>query len=140
MISHLDSKALSEFVNKKALTPLGQHIRELRKKRNITMKDMAQALDVSCAYLSALETGKRGLPSWYMVQKIIDYFQLIWDDADQIEALAKLSHPRLVIDTSELSSEATLLVNQLGANIHQLSRDDCEAMIEFLLDRVRQHA
>ena len=61
---------------------------------------MAAALGVSAAYLSALEHGRRGVPSWAMVQKIIGYFNVIWDDAEELQRLAETSHPRVVIDTS----------------------------------------
>ena len=51
-------------------------------------KQMAASLGVSAAYLSALEHGRRGVPSWAMVQKIIGYFNVIWDDAEELQRLA----------------------------------------------------
>ena len=42
------------------MTPLGQKMRELREARGVTLKQMATALNVSSAYLSALEHGRRG--------------------------------------------------------------------------------
>ena len=44
------------------MTPFGDRMRKLRAERNVTLKDMAEALGVSSAYLSALEHGKRGRP------------------------------------------------------------------------------
>jgi transcriptional regulator with XRE-family HTH domain len=46
------------------MTPLGARIRQLRDERGVTLKDMAKALHVSSAYLSALEHGRRGKPTW----------------------------------------------------------------------------
>ena len=40
-----------------------------------------------------------------MVQKIIGYFNVIWDDAEELQRLALNSDPRVVIDTSGLSPE-----------------------------------
>src|SRR5690606_12771459 len=37
-----------------AMTPLGAKLRKMREERGMTLKQMAQALDVSSAYLSAL--------------------------------------------------------------------------------------
>jgi transcriptional regulator with XRE-family HTH domain len=54
---------------------------------------MAAALSVSSAYLSALEHGKRGKPTWFLVQRIITYFNVIWDEAEEIQRLAELSDP-----------------------------------------------
>jgi transcriptional regulator with XRE-family HTH domain len=63
------------------MTPFGARVREHRKKRGITLSQMAEALSVSPAYLSALEHGKRGRPTWFMVQRIIAFFNVIWDEA-----------------------------------------------------------
>ncbi len=73
---------------RKTLTPLGEKLRELRRKKGVSQKEMAAALGVSAAYLSALEHGRRGVPTWVMLQKIIGYFNVIWDDADEIQQLA----------------------------------------------------
>ncbi len=102
------------------MTPFGKKIRALRKNKGINQKQMAADLDVSPAYLSALEHGHRGQPTWAMVQRVIGYFNLIWDDAEEIEQLARLSHPRITVDTSGLSAEAVTLVNHLARNIRTL--------------------
>ena len=81
---------------------------------------MASELGVSAAYLSALENGHRGRPNWAFVQRTIGYFNIIWEDADELVRLARASHPRVVIDTSQLSAEATELANLLAACIDEL--------------------
>ncbi|PCI52020.1 MAG: transcriptional regulator [Alphaproteobacteria bacterium] len=103
------------------MTPFGKKIRELRKNKGVNQKQMAADLDVSPAYLSALEHGHRGQPTWAMIQRVISYFNLIWDDAEEIEQLARLSHPRITLDTSGLSVEAVTLVNRLARKIRGLS-------------------
>ena len=85
--------------------------------RGVTLTDMAQALGVSPTYLSALETGKRGRPTWAMVQRIIAYFNVIWDEAEDLQRLAEVSHPRVVVDTAGLTPEATELANLLAKEI-----------------------
>ncbi len=106
------------------MTPFGLKIRELRKQHRVSMKDMAAAIGVTPAYLSALEHGHRGLPSWYLVQRIIAYFNVIWDEAEEITRLARISHPRVVVDTSGLSPKATELANRLAERISDM--DDTE--------------
>ncbi len=106
------------------MTPFGAKVRELRKQRKVSMKDMADAIGVTPAYLSALEHGHRGLPSWYLVQRIIAYFNVIWDEAEEITRLARLSHPRVVVDTSGLSPAATELANKLADNITSMSDEE----------------
>lgn len=115
-----------------ALTPFAKKLRELRQKRGMTQKDMAKALGVSAAYLSALENGKRGVPRWIFVQEIIRVLNVIWDDADELQELAFLSNPRVTIDTSDLSVKATELANVLNETIGSLPDEKMEDLISQL--------
>lgn len=81
---------------------------------------MAADLQISAAYLSALEHGHRGRPSPILVDQICVYFNIIWDEADELRQLAKLSHPRVIVDTAGLTPEATLLANRLAERIGKL--------------------
>jgi transcriptional regulator with XRE-family HTH domain len=111
------------------MTPFGAKVRALRLERGESLKEMAAALDVSAAYLSALEHGKRGLPTWYMVQRIIAHFNVIWDDAEELQRLAEISDPRITIDTSGLDPAATEFANMLALKIRGLSRKSLEELI-----------
>ena len=102
------------------MTPFGEKLRALRAERGVRQKEMAQAIGVSAAYLSALEQGRRGAPTWTLIQKIIGYFNVIWDDAEELARLAEASHPRVKLDTSGLSPAATELANLLAENIEKL--------------------
>ena len=115
------------------MTPFGDKLRRLRIARGVTQKEMAASIGVSSAYLSALEHGRRGVPSWTMIQKIIGYFNVIWDDADELEALALGSDPRVIVDTSGLSPKATELSNLLASTIGSLE----EAQIAQLIAQLR---
>jgi transcriptional regulator with XRE-family HTH domain len=119
------------------MTPFGDRMRKLRSERGITLKEMADGLGVSSAYLSALEHGKRGRPGWHLIQRILSYFNIIWDDAEEVVRLARISHPRITIDTSGLNPKATELANRLADEIGRL---DAAALDELLqvLDRKRQ--
>lgn len=114
------------------MTPFGERIRELRRARGITQAQMAADLNVSAAYLSALEHGRRGRPSWFLVQNIIAYFNIIWDEAEELQDLARLSHPRLSVDTAGLSPEATAFVNRLAREIGDLPEERIRAMMKVL--------
>jgi transcriptional regulator with XRE-family HTH domain len=114
------------------VTPFGEKVRSLRRERGIAQRDMAASIGVSPAYLSALEHGRRGVPNWAMVQKIIGFFNIIWDDAEELQRLAERSDPRVVIDTSGLSPRATELSNLLAEAISSLSEAEIETLIERL--------
>ena len=117
------------------MTPFGRKMRALRAARGLTLKQMAADLQLSPAYLSSLEHGKRSRPSPMLVLQICQYFNLIWEDADEIDRLAALSHPRAVIDTAGLSPEHTELANRLARDIRRLDRETVRQMIAVLTGR-----
>jgi transcriptional regulator with XRE-family HTH domain len=114
------------------VTPFGAKVRHLRDVRGVKLKDMAAALHVSPAYLSALEHGKRGRPSWHHVQGIIAYFNVIWEEAEELVRLARISHPKVTINTAGLDPEATELANVLADRITRLSREEVLKLLQSL--------
>lgn len=111
------------------MTPFGQKLRKLRATQGLTQKQLAAQIGVTPAYLSALEHGHRGRPSFYLIQRIIGVLGVIWDEAEELTRLARLSHPKVTIDTSGMSSDATELANVLADKIETLSP---EALRELL--------
>lgn len=118
------------------MTPFGEKIRLLRSERGLTQQQMAKAIGVSPAYMSALEHGHRGQPSWDLLQRIIGFFNVIWDDAEELQRLAALSHPRVTIDTSGLKPEATALANRLSSSIKTLKLEDIRRL-HAILDEIK---
>ena len=114
------------------MTPFGAKLRELRAARGVSLKAMAEAIGVSGAYLSALEHGRRGAPTWYLVQRIITYFNVIWDEAEELERLAQDSDPRITVDTAGLSPRATQLANRLARQIGTLGEGEITALLAIL--------
>ncbi len=110
------------------MTPFGARVRGLREVRGMTMAKLAAILEVTPAYLSALEHGHRGAPSTGLVHQVCDAFGLIWDEADELARLARLSHPRPVVDTAGLSPERTALANRLAQTIGRLPDETVAAM------------
>ena len=93
---------------------------------------MSTAIGVSSAYLSALEQGKRGRPGWHLIQRIIAYFNIIWDEAEEVTRLARISHPRITIDTSGLNPLATELANRLADDIGKLEPQTLHELLTVL--------
>lgn len=114
------------------MTPFGSKMRALRAARGVTQKDMAEALGVSSAYLSALEHGRRGRPTFMLIERIIGYFNVIWDEAEELRRLAGDSDPRVVVDTAGLDPRATELANRLAATIRRLDGAALDRLIAAL--------
>lgn len=114
------------------MTPFGARLRALRSARGMTLKDLASQLQVSAAYLSALEHGRRGAPSIGLVHQVCDQLGLIWDQAEELAGLARLSHPRVMVDTAGLTPEQTALANRLAQTIRRLSPETVAALHALL--------
>jgi transcriptional regulator with XRE-family HTH domain len=93
------------------MTPFGVRLRQLRAERGISLKQMAEALGVSAAYLSALEHGRRGRPTHAMVVAICAHLNIIWDG---------------------LSPAATELANLLAERIRKLPPERVERLLDLL--------
>jgi transcriptional regulator with XRE-family HTH domain len=114
------------------MTPFGVKLRQIRAERGMTLKQMAESLGVSPAYLSSLEHGRRGRPAHPMVVAICAQLNIIWDEADELLRLARLSHPRVTVDTQGLAAPATELANLLAERIRKLAPMEIERMLAIL--------
>jgi transcriptional regulator with XRE-family HTH domain len=111
------------------MTPFGERMRALRAERGLPLKDMAAGLGVSPAYLSALEHGRRGRPNRRFVHRVCQYLGIIWDEAEELQRLADLSHPRVTVDTAGLSAAKTEFANRLAERIRDLPEDAVARMM-----------
>ena len=114
------------------MTPFGEALRELRKRKGVTQQQMAAALGVSSAYLSALEHGRRGRPSFDFLQRVAGYFHIIWDESEALFRLAEQSDPRVVIDTGGLPPAYTAFANLLARRIGSLEPSVIQEMTMLL--------
>jgi hypothetical protein len=64
-----------------------------------------------------------------LVRQICGYFHIIWDEAEELEALARVSHPKVTVDTAGLSPKATLLANRLAERIAAVSEPALDRML-----------
>jgi transcriptional regulator with XRE-family HTH domain len=114
------------------MTPFGARVRSLRAARGVRLIDLATGLKVTPAYLSALEHGRRGAPSPGLVHQVCEYFGLIWDDSEELVRLARISQPKVRIDTAGLSPEQTALANRLAQILHRMPPETVAAMHALL--------
>ncbi len=114
------------------MTPFGMKLRNLRLAQGKSLKDFAKTLKVSSAYLSALEHGKRGKPTPGLVQQVAAYFNLAWDEVDELRALAEISDPKISVDTAGLSPQATECANLLAQKIGSIDEESLRQIIALL--------
>ncbi len=114
------------------MTPFGARLRALRAARGMTQKELAAKLNVSLAYLSALEHGRRGQPGPGLVLEICGHLNLIWDEAEDLKRLAAQSRPKITLDTGGLSPKATELANLLESRLGALTETEIDRLLLLL--------
>ena len=114
------------------VTPFGAHLRALRAARGLSLKQLAAALEVSSAYVSALEHGRRGVPSAVLLHQVGDALGLSWEDTDELDRLSRLSDPRVVVNTAGLPPDRTELANRLARTIRTLPPETVAALLAIL--------
>lgn len=72
------------------LSPFGKEVRKLRIDQSMLLRELADHLNVSVSWLSAIETGRKNIPE-NMVQQIVDCFQLEPDVAETMREAANQS-------------------------------------------------
>ena len=82
------------------LTEFGKALRKLRINHQEILKDMADTLNVSAAYLSAVETGKRRIPADW-VSRISKSYSLSPDEQSELQYVADISAPDITISLND---------------------------------------
>ena len=121
------------------MTPFGIKLNHIRVKRNRSLKDLSKALKVSIAYISMLENGKRGRPADGLIELICSYFNLSWEEADELKFLAKHSDINTKMNSEKLSLNATMLTNVLKNNIKWLTEEQLKNLIINIQDMSKQN-
>lgn len=88
---------------------LNEFLKIFRKKRRITIKDMAAYLDISSSYLSAISKGKRNIPSDFE-DKIIKVYSLNEEEQELLSEAIINSAFLMNINLSDLDEKRRKLV------------------------------
>ena len=121
------------------MTPFGIKLKYFREQRHKSLKDLSKALKVSIAYVSMLENGKRGRPADGLIELICSYFNLSWEEADELKFLAKHSDINTKMNSEKLSLNATMLTNVLKNNIKWLTEEQLKNLTINIQDMSKQN-
>ena len=121
------------------MTPFGIKLKHIREQRHKSLKDLSKALKVSIAYVSMLENGKRGRPADGLIELICTYFNLSWEEADELKFLAKHSDINTKMNSEKLSLNATMLTNVLKNNIKWLTEEQLKKLTISIQDMSKQN-
>ena len=121
------------------MTPFGIKLKHIREQRHKSLKDLSNALKVTIPYVSMLENGKRGRPADGLIELICSYFNLSWEEADELKFLAKNSDINTKLNSEKLSLNATMLTNVLKNNIKWLTEEQLKNLTINIQDMSKQN-
>lgn len=113
------------------MTPFGRYMRTLRLDQSRLLKDVADDLNVTSAYLSALEHGKKGQPSKQLLQRIIDTQKLTPTQAKELHQSVKNSETSFDIP-SRSTPFAFETANAFARRLPVLTEDQLRKIKEVL--------
>lgn len=114
------------------LTPFGKKVRKLRIDVGVTLKSMADSMDVTSSYLSAIETGKRAVTK-PVLDSIITFFSKEGVQAkDELIQAARDSQQSVEINLSGKASHAREVAIAFARNFDELNANDFHKLSELL--------
>ena len=116
------------------MTSLGIALRKLRLDRHELLRDMAKKLDVSSAFLSAVETGRKKAPT-KLVNKVCELYELDDRERQEILTAAELSAQEVKIDLSNASSSQQEVAVSFAKALSGLTDDDISQIMRVFETR-----
>lgn len=102
------------------LTSFGQFVRKLRISKHEYLKDMAEKLSITPAYLSAVEHGRRNVPfSWILLLQT--HYDIEQNEIEKLIESVIDSRYYDRLDISHLSIEQKVLLGKITIGIEQLN-------------------
>lgn len=114
------------------LTQLGKFLRKLRIDRSELLRDMAKKLDVALSFLSAVENGKKNMPSEWII-KLADLYTLSDEQKKDLDAAVAESEKGIGVKFAGLSADERKLSVAFARKIKSLSASEQTQLERILL-------
>lgn len=112
-------------------TALGDFLRRLRLQRKERLKDMAEKLNVSSAFLSAVENGKKKMPSsWY--EKLATLYNLSAKQQEDLKTSVIKSADTVELNIKNISSGNRELAISFARHFDSLDEETSKQIFSIL--------
>lgn len=113
------------------LTEFGKVLRKIRIERDELLRDMACKLEVTVAYLSAVENGKRKVPDKWIAQ-IADLYELTDEEIESLQRAAYAKRSDLKLNLSDATQDQRELAYSFARRFQSLDSHDIREIQKFL--------
>lgn len=115
-------------------TGIGEFLRNLRMTRNQRLKDMAEILGVSSAFLSAVENGKKSMPdSW--VGKVKAEYIISDEECERMKQIALESQNTILLNMKNASSVNRELAVSFARQFDEMDEETSKKILQMLKNR-----
>ena len=114
------------------LTDFGKFLRKIRIDCGEILKDMADKLNVSAAYLSAVEMGKRNIPGQW-INKISELYNLTEEEKSKLNDAADNSAKSITLNFDNISNsrkETAILFAREFENVDAETLDKIKKLLK----------
>lgn len=111
------------------VTQLGKILRIIRINTGDSMRSMADKLGMSVSYLSAIENGKRSVPSDFE-EKVISKYSLSEKDKSNLRNAISQTMEKVKVDITELSEKKRKLLFAISKN--EIDEDTIDKLCEII--------
>ena len=112
----------------KQCTPFGKTMRVLRTNHNETMKDIADMLGVTVAYLSAVEHGKRNIPNRW-IELLVNHYP---DEHTQLLESMDMSKTHVTFNIQNIEPFKREMILAFERSFQNLSESTAKSIIQCL--------
>lgn len=121
-----------------AYTKFGELMRILRIKHHEVMGDMAKVLKVSVPFLSAVENGKKNVPTnWINLLAI--HYKLSEQEVEELSDAANFSKTQIKIDLRNAENTQREVALQLARSFDDLDEATAQKIAELLKGRLKNN-
>jgi transcriptional regulator with XRE-family HTH domain len=112
-------------------TQLGKELKKLRIDLGMNLMSMAKAMDISSAFLSAIETGRKRAPENFL-DTLTSRFPAIQAERNKYEVLINQARKEVRMPLEDATYEDAMLATALARRFSSLSAEDKERILSLV--------
>ena len=117
-------------------TRLGDFLRSIRMRNNISLRNMATDLGISPAFLSAVENGKKKMPdSWF--ELIPNTYDLDESDVEEFKDIAYESFDVVELNIANASESSKRLAIRFARRFEDIDEKTSEELLKIFEDKLK---
>ena len=115
-------------------TKFGKELRMLRLENDELLKNMAEKMEMSSAYLSAIELGKRGVPGNF-IEKLSKVYNLVPSRVNQIINAMNDDEGKVEINIKSVDANKKEMAMIFARTFDEMDSEKAKKIIEMLKKR-----